>query len=94
MTICATTNEGKNIQVVRDFSVTETVKTDNYIVSYDAAHNKILRIKTNNGNILLKEFNLNYTFKNWNIVMKNLFRQLRHIMIMLSLLMMQMNLLP
>ena len=70
MTVCATTNEGRNTQVVREFAVTETVKTDNYIVSYDATHNKILRIKNNNGNILLKEFNLNYTLKKWNVVLK------------------------
>ena len=65
----STTNEGRNTQVVRDFSVTETVKTDSYIVSYDATHNKILRIKNNNGNIMLKEFNLNYTLKKWDVVM-------------------------
>lgn len=70
VTVCATTNEGRNTQVVRDFSVTETVKTDSYIVSYDATHNKILRIKNNNGNIMLKEFNLNYTLKKWDVVMK------------------------
>lgn len=70
VTVCATTNEGRNTQVVRDFSVTETVKTDSYIVSYDATHNKILRIKTNNGNILLKEFNLNYTLKKWDVILK------------------------
>lgn len=70
VTVCATTNEGRNTQEIRDFLVTETVKTDSYIVSYDATHNKILRIKTNNGNILLKEFNLNYTFKKWDVVMK------------------------
>lgn len=70
VTVCATTNDGRNTQVVRDFSVTETVKTDSYIVSYDATHNKILRIKTNNGNILLKEFNLNYTLKKWDVILK------------------------
>lgn len=70
VTVCATTNEGRNTQVVRDFSVTETVKTDSYIVSYDATHNKILRIKNNNGNIMLKEFNLNYTLKKWNVILK------------------------
>lgn len=70
VTVCATTNEGRNTQVVGDFSVTETVKTDSYIVSYDATHNKILRIKNNNGNIMLKEFNLNYTLKKWDVVMK------------------------
>ena len=68
VTVCATTNEGRSTQVVRNFSVTETVKTDSYIVSYDATHNKILRIKTNKGNILLKEFNLNYTLKKWDVV--------------------------
>lgn len=70
VTVCATTNEGRSTQVVGNFSVTETVKTDSYIVSYDATHNKILRIKTNKGNILLKEFNLNYTLKKWNVVLK------------------------
>ena len=70
VTVCPTTNDGRNTQVVRDFSVTETVKTDSYIVSYDATHNKILRIKTNNGNILLKEFNLNYTLKKWDVILK------------------------
>lgn len=70
VTVCATTNDGRNTQVVRDFSITETVKTDSYIVSYDATHNKILRIKTNNGNILLKEFNLNYTLKKWDVILK------------------------
>lgn len=70
VTVCATTNEGRSTQVVGNFSVTETVKTDSYIVSYDATHNKILRIKTNKGNILLKEFNLNYTLKKWDMVMK------------------------
>lgn len=72
VTICATTTDGTNTQIVKDFTASKYVKTDSHIVSYDATHNKILRVRNNKGTIALKEFDLNYTFKKWGItIMKS-----------------------
>ncbi len=68
--VCATTIDGTSTQVVKDFIATITVETDSNIVSYDATHNKLLRANSNKGTISLKEFNLNYTFKKWGILVK------------------------
>ena len=71
VTICATTDVGTDTQVVRGFLLTKTVKTDDYIVSFDATHNKILRIKNNKGTVAYKEYDFTNALKNMGITTKD-----------------------
>ena len=54
-TICATTATGTSQKEIEGFVIYKSVQTDEHLVALDSSHNKILSVKNDNGNIVLKE---------------------------------------
>ncbi len=59
VTVCATTTSGTNQKVIDGFVKTSAVQTDNHIVALDSTSNKVIRAKSNNGNVMLGQANIN-----------------------------------
>ena len=62
-TICATTATGTSQKVIEGFVKYKSVQTDGHLVALDSSCNKILTVKNNNGNIVLKECCINDELK-------------------------------
>lgn len=69
--ICATTDGGNDTKVVSGFGVACSVKTDDYIVSFDAMRHKVLRIKSRKGTITYKEYDFGDELKNMGVTLRN-----------------------
>ena len=59
VTVCATTTSGTNQKVVDGFVKASAVQTDNHIVALDSTSNKVIRAKSNNGDVMLGQANIN-----------------------------------
>lgn len=59
VTVCATTTSGTNQKVIDGFVKASAVQTDNHIVALDSTSNKVIRAKSNNGNVMLGQANIN-----------------------------------
>ncbi len=59
VTVCATTTNGTNQKVIDEFVKAKIVRTDNHIVALDSTSNKVIRVKSNDGNIVLDQVNIN-----------------------------------
>ena len=69
-TICATTAYGTSQKEIEGFVIYKSVQTDEHLVALDSSHNKILSVKNNNGNIVLKECCINDELKEMGIDVK------------------------
>lgn len=59
VTVCATTISETNQKVIDGFVKASAVQTDNHIVALDSTSNKVIRAKSNNGNVMLGQANIN-----------------------------------
>lgn len=70
VTVCATSTTGADKKIVENFHVSESVKTDNHIVSLDTFDNKVIRVWNNKGRVSLTECCINDKLQEMNIDIK------------------------